>query len=82
MMGGGLEENGADAEKSSSVRCVECGHFQYFANAKGHNSPHALGECIAKPWDGSPGQWPMLSHPCKMFGRKASEAVPASKSTT
>jgi hypothetical protein len=58
---------GSGGERGSSVVCVECCHFQYFSNAKKHNSPHALGECPGEPWDGNRGQWAMLRHPCRNF---------------
>ncbi len=58
---------GSGSERASSVLCGECSHFQYFLNAKEHNSPHALGKCAGEAWDGNRGQWPMLRHPCRNF---------------
>jgi len=59
-----------NSEASHLVQCAMCLHFGYFQNALGHNSPHALGKCGAKPWDGQKGQWPMFLHPCKRFEEK------------
>lgn len=81
MIGVGRENNGGEAERTSSVRCVECGHFRYFANAREHNSPHALGECLAEPWDGSQGQWPVLHHSCRKFAPRAPDPVPETERT-
>jgi len=64
----------SDQERTSSAQCVECKHFQYFVNPKGHNSPHALGECLSEPWDGNNGQWAMLQHPCKNFVARQTES--------
>ena len=57
-------------EQSVKVQCIQCRHFSYIENQYDHNSPHALGACGSKPWDGSKGQWPMLEHPCKNFREK------------
>ena len=63
--------NGSKESKESVVRCGDCRHFSFFFNEKGHNSPQALGKCLATPWDGNRGQWPMLLHPCPHFSSKS-----------
>ena len=49
------------------IQCAMCSHFSYFDNQEGHNSPHALGQCGAKSWDGNKGQWAIFQHHCKHF---------------
>ena len=49
------------------IRCATCSHFSHFDNDAGHNSPHALGKCEVKSWDGNRGQWAMFQHRCKNF---------------
>ncbi len=49
------------------ICCHMCRHFRFFENRAGHNSPHALGECKDRPWDGSRGQWAMFQHHCNAF---------------
>jgi hypothetical protein len=64
-------ENTQPLQKESHlVQCAGCSHFGYFPNDLGHNSPHALGRCGAKPWDGNEGQWAMFQHPCRGFREK------------
>ncbi|MCD6293376.1 MAG: hypothetical protein J7M20_00290 [Deltaproteobacteria bacterium] len=49
------------------ICCRECRNFHFFENGAKHNSPHALGECRDKSWDGSRGQWAMFQHHCGAF---------------
>ena len=53
------------------IQCALCRHFSYFDNNDGHNSPHALGKCGVKSWDGNRGQWAMFQHRCKKFVKLA-----------
>lgn len=53
------------------ITCAACSHFSYFDNDAGHNSPHALGKCEVKSWDGNRGQWAMFQHHCKNFVKLA-----------
>jgi len=53
------------------IRCALCNHFSHFDNDAGHNSPHALGKCEVKSWDGNRGQWGMFQHHCKKFVKLA-----------
>ncbi|RLB42108.1 MAG: hypothetical protein DRH12_06510 [Deltaproteobacteria bacterium] len=62
---------GASDDQKGTVKCAECQHFSFFYNEKGHNSPQALGKCLAKSWDGNRGQWPLLIHPCESFLKKS-----------
>jgi hypothetical protein len=56
-----------NAAADGLVMCAVCGHFSYFENIKGHNSPQALGRCTTHSWDGNIGQWPMFRHRCEHF---------------
>ncbi len=60
-----------ELESKEFVRCGDCKNFSQFPNLKGHNTPQSLGKCLADPWDGNKGQWPMLRHPCKEFMAKS-----------
>ncbi|UCF82258.1 MAG: hypothetical protein JSV50_13765 [Desulfobacteraceae bacterium] len=62
---------GSESESNGLIRCCTCEHFGYFHNDKGHNSPHALGECRDASWDGNRGQWAMFKHPCGRFVKAA-----------
>ena len=53
------------------IRCATCSHFSHFDNDAGHNSPHTLGKCKVKSWDGNRGQWAMFQHNCKNFMKLA-----------
>lgn len=53
------------------IQCAKCSHFSYFDNDAGDNSPHALGRCKVKSWDGNKGQWAMFRHHCKNFEKLA-----------
>jgi hypothetical protein len=67
-----MERNAGNEKRKGNelIRCAMCAHFNYFDNAEGHNSPHALGKCEAEPWDGNRGQWPMFLHHCKNVKKK------------
>ena len=58
-----------EQDPDALICCRDCRHFQYYENPAGHNSPHALGKCRAKPWDGTPGQWALFQHHCSSFER-------------
>ncbi|OPX38966.1 MAG: hypothetical protein DRG82_02040 [Deltaproteobacteria bacterium] len=64
-------------DKGALVQCAACMRFRHFSNSKGHNSPQALGECRADPWDGNRGQWPHLRHPCNDFLKRETNPVQA-----
>ncbi|RLB13801.1 MAG: hypothetical protein DRG63_09645 [Deltaproteobacteria bacterium] len=68
---GTKEDKGPGEDQGRSIRCADCMHFSFFHNSKGHNSPQALGKCLATSWDGNRGQWPLLSHPCAHFRKKS-----------
>ncbi|MBW1735331.1 MAG: hypothetical protein JRJ09_02650 [Deltaproteobacteria bacterium] len=53
------------------IRCASCSHFRYFDNRAESQSPHALGRCGARPWDGNRGQWALFQHHCKSFVKAA-----------
>jgi hypothetical protein len=70
---GNKKTEGSTSGSNGTVQCCNCVNFKYFQNDKDHNSPHALGECQVKSWDGNRGQWPMLRHPCSRFDKADQE---------
>jgi len=67
------EMKGEGPENNGLVVCALCRHFSYFKNVKNHNTPHALGRCLAKSWDGEKGQWAMFQHHCRNFAESDPE---------
>lgn len=68
-----MSETSGKGNGNGLIQCADCAHFSYFQNAKGHNSPHALGQCNGEAWDGNKGQWAKFSHSCKHFEEKSGE---------